>query len=414
MKIAFVLGYFPSITLTFIHNQITGLIDLGHDVHIFALKSEGTGLSHDTGEKYRLLEKTTYFSIPGNKILRIIKASYLFLRHLFKDPLKIFKSLNFIKFGKESLRLNTFYYTIPFLKTNFDIIHCHFGPNGLIGSFLKEIGIPGKLVTTFYGYDLTSHILRHGGNVYRSLFAHSDLLLPICDYFKKKLVALGADPEKIKKHPLGIDTGKFAGLTGREERPDVPVLLIVGRLVEKKGHESLLRALEIVKDQHIAFRCDIVGGGILLDDLRSLGKRLNISDYVRFLGPAKQEEVIAYLKSSHIFILPSVTAADGDQEGTPTVLLEAQAMGLPVISTFHSGIPEIVVDGETGFLISENDVNGLAEKIIYLIENPQAGKRLGEKGKTYVEENFAVDKLNLKLVEMYTESIEKPLDMLEK
>jgi colanic acid/amylovoran biosynthesis glycosyltransferase len=119
------------------------------------------------------------------------------------------------------------------------------------------------------------------------------------------------------------------------------------------------------------------------------------------LGPINQNECLKLYQEANIFILPSVTSDNEDQEGTPVVLMEAQAMGLPVISTFHSGIPEVVVEGKSGFLVPEKDVDALAEKLEGLIEHPEIWPEMGRYGRKFVEERYDIKKLNQQLVEIY-------------
>ena len=124
-------------------------------------------------------------------------------------------------------------------------------------------------------------------------------------------------------------------------------------------------------------------------------------NYVKFLGAVEQNEVLNLYQKAHIFILPSVTASNGDREGQALVLQEAQATGLPVVSTLHNGIPEGVLDGKSGFLVPERDVNALAERLNYLIEHPELWPKMGFAGRKFVEEKYDIKKLTQQLVEIY-------------
>jgi colanic acid/amylovoran biosynthesis glycosyltransferase len=128
---------------------------------------------------------------------------------------------------------------------------------------------------------------------------------------------------------------------------------------------------------------------------------LSVSDNIEFLGWCDQNEVIRFYTESDVFILASVTSRDGDQEGQGLVLQEAQAMELPVISTHHNGISEGVLDGKTGFLVAERDVDALAGRLVQLIENPEIRHEMGSQGRKFVEQHFDIKKLNEKLVEIY-------------
>jgi len=406
MKIAIIVSEFPKFSETFILNQITGLLDLGHEVEIFAFYNPKEKKVHDDVEKYRLMERVHYFNIPDSMIKRVLKAIFLIITNFHKSPIKILKSLNVFKYGKKALSLKLLYVVVPFLGKKFDIIHCHFGPNGIIGAYLKEVGINSKLITTFHGYDMSMFISNHGEGIYKNLFLRGDLFMPISEHWKKKLIEMGCEEGKIIVHRMGIDVEKFE-FSERRKTGTIKILS-VGRLVEKKGHEYAIKALAKVVNKNgkdIIYR--IVGDGPLKDKLMSLAEELGIEDCVEFMGNVEDEELLKLYKESHIFILPSVTASDGDQEGIPVVLMEAQAMGLPVISTYHSGIPEVVIDGKSGFLVPEKDVDALAEKMEFLVEHPELWSEMGRHGREFVEKHYDIRRLNKRLVEIYQNLIRK-------
>ena len=150
----------------------------------------------------------------------------------------------------------------------------------------------------------------------------------------------------------------------------------------------------------------IAGEGFLRNELEKLAEDLHIKRYVKFLGAVEQKEVLKLYQQAHIFVLPSVTASNGDKEGQALVIQEAQAMGLPIVSTLHNGIPEGVLDGKSGFLVPERDVDALTEKLEYLIEHPEIWPDIGQYGRKFVEERYDIHKLNQRLVEIYQNLIE--------
>lgn len=178
-------------------------------------------------------------------------------------------------------------------------------------------------------------------------------------------------------------------------------IITIARLVEKKGIEYAIKAIAKVAENHPNIIYNIAGDGPLRESLEKLILDLKISDNVKLLGWMTQEQVRQLYVDSHIFVLPSVTAATGDREGQALVLQEAQAMGLPVVSTLHNGIPEGVLEGKSGFLVPERDVDALAEKIGYLVENPEIWTQMGQHGRKFVEERYDIKQLNKQLVEMY-------------
>lgn len=413
MKIAIIVSGFPTLSETFILNQITGLLDMGHDVEIFAQFNPKERKVHPAVEKHRLMKRVHYFNIPQNKIIRILKAISLIIINFHKNPIKILKSLNIFKYGREALSLRLLYLIILFLDKEFDIIHCHFGPNGILGVQLKGIGVKGKIITTFHGYDMSTFISNKGSNVYKDLFLNGDLFLPISDYWKGKLVKLNCDEKKIIVHRMGINLEKFK-YSERKIQPGEPIkILTVGRLVEKKGHEYLIKAIAKVITNHTNITYTSAGDGPLRNKLESLVSEMGIKNYVKILGAVEQDEILKLYQQAHIFVLPSVTASNGDQEGIPVVLMEAQAVGLPIISTYHSGIPEVIMDSKSGFLVPEKDVNALADKLEYLIKHPELWLELGRCGKDFVKEKYDIKRLNQRLVEIYESLQPYKMNMLK-
>jgi len=404
MKIAFIVNVFPALSETFILNQITGLIDLGHEVDIYSRWTPSKSKVHADVEKYKLCASTYYLNeVPEDKIKRILKALGLLAINFHKSPLTILNSLNIFKYGREALSLYLFYHAVVFLRKRYDIIHCHFGPNGNFGSILKSIGIKGKLVVVFHAHELTELLVREGSDIYNGLFLKADLIMPISNHWEKKLIELRCPADKIIVHHMGIDSDLFKFTELRNDGLGSINILTVGRLVEKKGVEVGVRAVALMLQKYpeLVIRYSIVGDGILRNHLEALVKTLEISNNVRMLGPKTQDEVKKLMSESHIFVLPSITARNGDQEGIPVALMEGMATGLPVISTYHTGIPELVQDGRSGFLVPERDVDALAEKLEYLILHPEIWPEMGRAGRKYVEEHYDIKKLNKKLVKIY-------------
>ncbi len=401
MKIAFIVGQFPALSQTFILNQITGLIDRGHEVDIYANHPGNDPKVHEDVEKYNLLNHTFYLTMPANKFLRLLKGMYLIITNFHKKPMALLKTLNIFKFREKSLRI--LYVIVPFLnKSPYDVVHCHFGPNGNTGVFLKDVGLfKGKVITSFYGYDISRYIREQGEDVYDYLFSKGDLFLALSNRMKEELIKLGCKKQKIVVHRLGVDISRFNFSPRKLKNNGKENLLTIARLVEKKGVQYGVQAVAEVLKKHPNIEYKIVGDGLLKGDIASLINELNISDNVQLIGWRRQEEIVELLKETDILLAPSVTAQDGDQEGTPTVLMEALAQGIPVISTYHSGIPELVTDGVSGFLVPERDTNTLAERLMYLIEHQEIWSEMGKAGRKYVEKNYDVNKLNDRLVELY-------------
>jgi colanic acid/amylovoran biosynthesis glycosyltransferase len=286
-------------------------------------------------------------------------------------------------------------------KQPYDIIHCHFGYNGLVGVILRDIGaVQGKVITTFHGIDVTNYVKNNGEGAYDLLFQLGDLFLPISELWKRRLIELGCNGNIIV-HRMGIDCNKFT-FTARKLRANGVVQIVtIARLAEKKGVEYAIRAVAKLAKSKTNLNYTIVGDGLLKERLQQLIQELNVDNIVTLVGWKQQQEVIEIINNSDIMLAPSVTSKDGDREGIPVVLMETMAMGLPIVSTVHSGIPELVENGVSGFLVPERDVDALAEKLNYLVENPEVWNKMGAAGRAFVEKYYNADKLNDKLVEIY-------------
>ncbi len=410
MKIAFIVGTFPALSVSFIINQIKGLIDQGHEVDIYALDGapEDTSKVHPIVEEYRLLERTYYPPASSkNSLLRGLKIISLLTTNLFKNPWVLLQLFNVDRFGKEAREQKLFYKAIPFLhRKSYDIIHCQFGIFGIMGLAFRQIGlIEGKLITGFRGYDISKYLQKRGERVYDDLFKQGDFFVTNCEFFRKRAIKLGCDEEKIVVLGSGIDCSKFA-FTPRYFSTDGKVRIAsIGRLIEKKGIEYGIRAIASLAETYPNIEYNIIGDGELKEAFEKLIAELNVGHIIKLLGWKQQEELIEILDRSHILIAPSVTAADGNQDAPVNTLKEAMAMGLPVIGTLHGGIPELIEDGISGFLVPERDADAIADRVCYLIEHPEIWSEMGKAGRKRVEEKYDMYKLNEQLVDIYEQQL---------
>jgi len=395
MKIAYIVDNFPSISQTFILNQITGLIDLGKTVDIFSLNKPDEAIVHSDVEKYNLELRTEYLQPPKRKATRFVKGVWLLFINFYKSPIKLLKTINIFRFGNDAISFRLLFYTLPFLKKDYDIIHCHFGPNGNIGALLKQIGVKGKLITTFHGYGIRRGLQR-GKQLYKSLFEIGDLFLAVSDYSYRNLLLLGLSKEKIIFHKCGISLDEFVFRKAHQSvinRSDISIIT-VARLVPEKGILYGIKAINILldkfKDLNITYT--IIGGGPLMVYLASLINELGLDNHIQIIGSKTRNQVIQFLNESDIFLLPSI------QEALPVALLEAQAVGLPVVATEVGSTNQAIVVDKSGYLVPPRNENALAEKLSHLISNPGIRAEMGCEGRQYVAKNFNIKKLNQKLL----------------
>lgn len=206
------------------------------------------------------------------------------------------------------------------------------------------------------------------------------------------LSQLAPTPETVSLLYHGLDFSRFPAMPAKKTKDsgDPVRILSVGRAVPKKGYDDLLAALALLPD-HLNWRFHHIGGGGLLEALRGQADRLGLSDRIEWAGPQSQEAVLAALRDADIFTLASKIAADGDRDGLPNVLMEAQSQAVAVAATAAAGIPELIIDGETGLLSPPGEPAALAEALGQLIGDPELRHRLGEAGFHRVRSNFSLE-----------------------
>jgi glycosyltransferase involved in cell wall biosynthesis len=249
-------------------------------------------------------------------------------------------------------------------------------------------GLP--LVAHFHGFDAYQHatLNAQGGQGYRELFAHASAVVAVSPHMGDQLRRLGAPGDKLHIIPYGVDPQLF-GEADPGSAP--PAFLAVGRFVEKKAPHLLIMAMSRVIEECPEARLTMIGGGPLLPVCRQLAGALGIAHAIDFMGPRDQRVVATRMRHARVFVQHSVTASDGDSEGTPNSILEAQVSGLPVIATRHTGIVDCVLEGQTGFLVEEEDVQGMANRMLRLAKDPHQAAALGRTARSVGLERFRLD-----------------------
>jgi len=308
-----------------------------------------------------------------------------------------------------------FHYSLPFKKFsriieqyNIKLLHAHFSTDALeVLPLKRKFNLP--MITSCYGYDVSS-FPRNKLNRLRliKLFKECDVFLVLSQDMKRDLLNLGCEENKVIIHHIGVNTEKFCPANDDSNMKKRIRFLSVGFLTEKKGFFVLIDALnKLFKKGFVDIDLVILGQGKLKEKIMQHINNLNLTNKVKIVKTTSKHDVIAEYRKADVFVLASHTASNGDKEGTPTVLLEAQAVGLPVISTFHAGIPEAVLDNKSGFLVPERDSEALAEKMENLIRCHDKWKTMGEFGREYVEKEFNISLQVRKLESIYNSLIEK-------
>jgi colanic acid/amylovoran biosynthesis glycosyltransferase len=388
MRVGFVVDKFPSLSETFILDQVNGFLERGFEVGVIcnenALKQDGT-------RNWQALSENTVCWWGG---LAPLRPSLKKLPALLWDKISTAFDILF------SQKLQ-----------NFDVIIAHFGNNGLrVARVLKRKKLAAPLVTIFHGRDVGRPVRDDSLWQYNVLFEQGAMQLTVNDYFRTALVGAGAAPASVVVHHMGVRTSDIE-YSWRSWEQGTLKFISVCRLTEKKAIEFALRALgEVsISNPRLDWAYTVIGSGELLADLKQLAKSLDIADRVIFLGARPHSEVKQRLQEAHVFVLPSVTAHDGDVEGIPVSLMEAMAAGLTVVSTYHSGIPELIKDQKTGFLVPERDVEALARKLLWIAENPTECEHIALAARRKVEADFNADVLNDEFAHIITRLAEAKL-----
>lgn len=262
-----------------------------------------------------------------------------------------------------------------------------YGPMGaaLLGA-CRLAGVP--LVVHFHGYDASvKRVIEHHRG-YADLFGGAAAVVVVSRAMEARLLGLGAPRERLHYNPYGVDTALFSGAEPQRSRP---LFVAVGRFVEKKAPELTLLAFLRTREQCPEATLVMIGDGPLLGPCQRMALALGLQDAVEFRGAQTPQVVAATLTSARAFVQHSVTARDGDTEGTPVAILEASSSGLPVVSTRHGGIGDIVADAETGLLVNEGDAEAMAAHMIRLARDPGLAARLGAAGRRRVRERFDIE-----------------------
>lgn len=376
-------------------NEITGLIDLGYHVHVISLAPPIMRIPHKHISKYSLLGKTTYVQatraslstlflkslshLKGNSVATIREKLYLLSTCYNHQPGRIGLKPALRRFCS-CLEI------LPVIKyRRIDHIHCHFTRQNVhIASVLNKVfHIP---------YTFTSH----AGDI----FVAPDKNLKGWAEQAKRVITISRFNTHYMHTQFGIPLEKIVvvpyskyldQLTPVQEYSGNPFRIVsVSRLVEKKGYPYLIRACKILKDKGTAFSCIIHGDGEEKTLLERLIQDNKLEHDVLLKGGLAHDEVIRFMKTGSVFVLPCVRAKNNDMDGLPNVLLESMAMAIPTISTRLVGIPELIEDGVNGFLVPPNNASALAEALIRVKENPEFAEQIRQKGRERVLKEFDV------------------------
>ena len=378
LPIAYVLKRYPRFSETFVVNEILAHEKAGAKISIFALRPPAD--THFQPSIARVRAPVTYLQsmgvraddfwkrlepqLMGDRLQALVGAVDC-------DGTEVFQALQLA----QALR-----------DCGADHIHAHFATGAATVARLAAgiTGIPYSL--TAHAKDIYHECVNPLGLGQK--LADADTVITVSDYNKWHLDnEYPACAEKICRVYNGLPLDEFP-FSPSANRP--PIILAIGRLVEKKGFADLIAACSILSQLDVEFRCDLIGGGDFEAPLQRQIATLGLESRVRMLGPQPSDAVVAALQRAAVLAVPCVTALSGDRDGLPTVLLEAMALGTPCVATDVTGIPEVVRDGETGLLVPEQNPERLASALCRLLTDRHLAQQLALRGRRLVEQEFDV------------------------
>jgi glycosyltransferase involved in cell wall biosynthesis len=394
-RVVYILRSYPRLSQTFILNEILALERLGVRVQIFPITNPREALvQHDVAmvrapahyletalERSRAAIIREHLLVAASGPRRYLSTLAFVLRR--RDLAAGYASASRFTCFIEAVHLARCLCRDPAGADRSTRVHSHFAHDPtLIALLLKRLtGLP---------YSFTAHA-RDVYQVPRPALAErireADAVLTCCQSNLEYLSDLAPEGRrKLQVLRYGIDLGTFR--PAQPPEADVPLVVSIGRLVEKKGFGDLIAACRMLKDQGLRFRCIVYGEGPLWDELDEAVTRLGLRGEVTFAGARTQRELQVLLKQAHVFALTPCVTDDGDRDGVPNALLEAMACALPVVTTTVAGIPEVIVDGQNGLLAEPHQVPAIADHLAALLTDPALRLRLGSRARTEVVANF--------------------------
>lgn len=302
---------------------------------------------------------------------------------------RAYNTINAIKqrFGIPTQTFKAYHLKKILKKHQVDIVFAEYLITGAeVVEVCKSINIP--VIAIALGYEISQYdVIELYKSKYKALFQYAKHILVVSNHMTKNLIELECPKDKIVYSPASPSADFF------EISPHFSnfSILAVGRFVDKKAPQLTIKAFSQVLKECPEAKLIMAGDGPLLFECKTLVKELNIENQVVFNGRITKEQHKQLLTDALMFVQHSLIAENGDSEGTPVAILEASAAGLPIVSTRHAGIPNVVKDTQTGFLVDENDIENMAQKMIVLLQDKDLAKTLGKEGKHYIKSNFTLE-----------------------
>jgi glycosyltransferase involved in cell wall biosynthesis len=380
-RIGYVLKTYPRISQTFVLTEILAHERAGLDMDIFSLRRTDDTRFHSALSRV----KSPVFQIEraSSRVNAVLDGMRKHARHL---P-GFWRVVEESGADAEDL-LQAAQLSRAILDRGINHLHAHFGTVATVVARLAA-------QITGVSYSFTAH----AKDIYHELVVEDELREKLDDAAQVITVSqfnvnylrdtFGSAAREVRLVYNGLDLDDFQ-FEPYADRP--PMILGVGRLVEKKGFEFLLQACAVLRDRGVHYQCEIVGGGVLESALRTQIDDLGLQDRVVMSGPMSQDDIKEKIRGAALLAAPCGHAGDDDRDGLPTILLEAMALGTPCVSTPVTGIPEVVVHEETGLMVSEGNALALADACQRLLEDRRLGSELVSRARSLIEQRFDIDK----------------------
>lgn len=390
-KIAYIVSRFPALTETFVLYELAAMERLGVAVELYPLLRQHPKVTHPEARTW--ITRAHYLPFLSMPILR---AQWHFIRCDPRAYVKVWAevlrgtwgSVNYF-FGAIAIFPKAVQFAFDMKCRGVDHIHAHFSNHPAVAAFIIHRLTAIPFTFTAHGTDL--HVDRH---MLKEKVEAAASVVTVTSYNKQILIDECGPGASAKIHVIhgGVDVARLTPAPHRQPR-DPFRILCVARFEEVKGHTYLVEACRLLRDEGVSFECRLIGDGPLLPEIRRQIKQTALSSQIRLDGARTYQEVVQELSRTDVLVLPTAPTASGQREGSPTVLKEAMASGLPVVASRVGGIPEIVDDQSTGLLTPARNAVALAAALRRLSEDPDLRRRLGRAGreKAVKEFNLAVN-----------------------
>lgn len=384
-RVAYLVKRFPRLSETFVLNEFLEVRELGLQATLFALMDPGEKLVHRTARE--LMPEVRYVTIAGRpwySFWRLIRGAAAHtatnpggFAHVVWALLSVHRSIPSLRHAIEGLWLAR-----ELRRMRVQHLHAHFAHSPAAVAYMARLAGGPPFSFTAHAKDLYTTLPRN-----LRIRARSATLVLTCSHFNQRYLQelLPELPTPIHVVHHGTDLRRFSP---SRRRPELDLIVSVGRLVPKKGYPVMVQALRLMALSGVSFRCEIYGGGPMREELETMVSDSGLQGRISFHGARPQDEIAGAYARAAVFVLAPVVVADGDRDGIPNVLVEAMASGVPVVSTRISGIPELIDDGNSGLLVEPGDPQALADATTRVLLDRHMAGRLAKAGRHRVECDF--------------------------